>query len=502
MSGSEAGALDEKEVVERLRARELVAEPEAVAELGARGDCEELLERIEKKVIEAGGFVVTRKVVGEVVGEKDAEQRTPAVVVVEASGYRPFAREVEGRLRVREAGPKPGCGGSVEDFVEYFRDRLRKTAGVLRARASENGVVPVGRLKFFARGRGVRIIGMVADKRETRNGHLMIELEDEEDAVVCLVPRDSPVMQLAKQVVLDEVIGVDGVASDSLFIVKNIVWPEVPIREKRLTDEEVAVAFMSDLHVGSRFFLHEHFGKFLRFLKGEGSEFEKEAAGKIKYLFVAGDVVDGIGVYPSQEKELVTKDIYVQYEIFAELVKSVPEYIEVVVIPGNHDAVRVAEPQPRLLPEFVKSLDGFSNIHFAGNPAFVEVHGLTALIYHGSSLFSMIENNPALSGGFQNPEKVGIELLRRRHLSPIYGTNPIVPERGDCLAIPEIPDVFHFGHVHRNGYADYRGTMIVNSGTWQDTTEYQLKQGHVPSPCQLPVYDLGTGNLSVLRFRE
>ncbi|MCX6767740.1 MAG: DNA-directed DNA polymerase II small subunit [Candidatus Micrarchaeota archaeon] len=501
-------ALNESEVVEWLRAKALVAEPAAVAELAGRGDCGDLLERVEKRLSAApgGGFVATKKMLDEVVAEKEVEQRAAAaVVVVEATGFKPAARDVASRLRFRDewsASTRSGCGGGVNDFVGYFRDRFKRIAPILRARASEAGVTPISKLKSVVQGRGARIVGIVADKRETKNGHLIFELEDEEGIAVCLVSKDSPLMQTGRQIVLDEVIAVDGVVSNSLFVAKNIVWPEVPIREKRLADEDVAAAFISDLHVGSRFFLQDQFQKFLRFLKGEGSESEKEVAGKIKYLFVAGDVVDGIGVYPSQEKELVTKDIYMQYEIFAELMKIIPEYIEVIVIPGNHDAVRVAEPQPPLLPEFTKSLSGYSNIHFAGNPAVAEAHGLSVLMYHGSSLFSMIENNPALAGGFQNPEKVGIDLLRRRHLSPIYGGNPVVPECRDYLVIPDIPDIFHFGHVHKNGYADYRGTMVINSGTWQDVTEYQVKQGHVPSPCQLPVYNLRTGGLNVLSFKE
>jgi len=97
---------------------------------------------------------------------------------------------------------------------------------------------------------------------------------------------------------------------------------------------------------------------------------------------------------------------------------------------------------------------------------------------------------------------VGIELLKRRHLSPVYGENPIVPERHDYLFINEVPDILHYGHVHHNGYANYRGTTIINAGTWQDTTDYALKQGHLPTPCQLPIYNVRSGNLSVINFKE
>ncbi|MBI2446177.1 hypothetical protein HYV43_07355 [Candidatus Micrarchaeota archaeon] len=96
---------------------------------------------------------------------------------------------------------------------------------------------------------------------------------------------------------------------------------------------------------------------------------------------------------------------------------------------------------------------------------------------------------------------MGIELMKRRHLAPTYGDKPLVPEHRDYMVVSEPPDIFHFGHVHKNGYADYRGTFVVNSGTWQDTTDFQKRIGHVPSPCQFPVYNVASGSLRVLDFR-
>ena len=180
--------------------------------------------------------------------------------------------------------------------------------------------------------------------------------------------------------------------------------------------------------------------------------------------------------------------------------KQVPDYVEVIIIPGNHDAVRGAEPQPSLGKEFLKELAGYKNVHLAGNPCLAEVHGLKTLMYHGTSLDTVI-SEMNIRDGYTNPEKVGIELLKRRHLSPIYGEKPIVPEKRDYMVVDYAPEIFHFGHVHKNGYADYRGTTVINSGTWQDRTDYQQKLGHVPSPCQLPVYGMKTGTIKVFDFK-
>jgi DNA polymerase II small subunit len=92
------------------------------------------------------------------------------------------------------------------------------------------------------------------------------------------------------------------------------------------------------------------------------------------------------------------------------------------------------------------------------------------------------------------------ECLKRRHLSPMFGGNAIVPEKLDYMVIERVPDIVHFGHVHKNGYKDYRGTLIINSGTFQDTTDFQQKQGHVPTPARVPVYEFKNKRLRTLDF--
>lgn len=493
------GTVEKEAVMKRLQEKELFIEPKALECIAEHERGEELLQKVLEKIGEQ--FVVTHQLVDEILESERAEKKAVQIVVEQASGFIAPAKDAPARIRFKDeydVTNKSRSTGNIEDFVKFFQDRFKRISSVLRGRPSENGVVKISRLKEQQQ-KNARIIGIVNSVRETKNKHLLIEIEDEEAEANCLIPAGSRIFAKGKEILLDEVLAFDGYQSNGLFIVKEIIWPELEIREKKLAQEDLNIAFLSDLHIGSRFFLSEQFEKFLRFLRGEGDEWQTQVAGKIKYLVVAGDLVDGVGVYPTQEKQLVTKDIYTQYEIFAEYAKAIPEYIEVIIIPGNHDAVRNAEPQPKLGEEFAKELKELRNIHLLGNPACLEIEELKTLVYHGTSADTIIANMN-LPGGYQNPEKVAIEMLKRRHLSPVYGDKPIVPEERDYMVVDEAPDIFHFGHVHKNGYADYRGTTIINSGAWQSTTDYQLRQGHVPSPCQLPVYNVKTGNLSVIRF--
>ena len=45
----------------------------------------------------------------------------------------------------------------------------------------------------------------------------------------------------------------------------------------------------------------------------------REIASHVKYVLMAGDVVDGVGVYPGQAKELAIKDIYTAIRALSKL---------------------------------------------------------------------------------------------------------------------------------------------------------------------------------------
>jgi DNA polymerase II small subunit len=139
-----------------------------------------------------------------------------------------------------------------------------------------------------------------------------------------------------------------------------------------------------------------------------------------------------------------------------------------------------------------------SNVHMLSSPSYVEINGLKVLTYHGTSLDSVIHNIPGCS--YMKTETVMIEMLKRRDMSPIYGDKSIIPTKKDALVVSEPPDVLHMGHVHKNGSAEYHGTAIVNSGTWQAKTDYQLKLGHVPTPALLPVYHMKSGVMEAVDF--
>jgi DNA polymerase II small subunit len=329
----------------------------------------------------------------------------------------------------------------------------------------------------------------------------MVVLEDETaDAKLIFMNGSSEqakaLFEKARHLVNDEVIAVTGKISGPFVIAAELVWPDVPIRERKKIEDDVAIAFISDTHVGSKFFMERNFSNLIRWLNGD-YEMREDLASKVKYLVMGGDVVDGIGVYPNQDRDLAILDIYAQYRIFFNFIKMIPDYIQVFIIPGNHDAVQRAEPQPQLTSDLIGDFKA-DNVHIIPNPSFLNLHGVDILAYHGTSLDSIISAIPGTS--YAKPEKAMIEILKRRHLSPIYGGNIIVPSKNDNMVIDKIPDILHMGHVHKNCMSNYHGVDIINSGTWQSTTDYQLSRGHIPTPCIMPVYEVKSRRFSTINF--
>lgn len=428
--------------------------------------------------------------------QKKEEPESSSAQVARPPAFHPIAKDFAPRIKIRDISDVSGqsrCVGSLENFVAYFNDRFTRLGAILEQHQTNLHRVRIDQLSQHM-GEEVRVIAMVSERRITKNGNLFIEFEDPQGQAKAILSSRERSFEKAKTLLRDDVVALDGRMGPNFFSVKDITWPDLPvIRTPPDAMEDLAIVYLSDLHVGSKLFLEKNFKRFIRWIWGE--EGRPDLAGKVKYIVIAGDVVDGIGVYPTQEKELSITDIFEQYAAFDKLVEALPDWVEVIVSPGNHDAVRRGEPQPILPLELVKS-----DVKKIGSPAMVDIEALKHLVYHGTSMDSMIANVPGLS--YTRPETAMKEMLVRRHLSPVYGENPIVPERRDYMLIADEPDVMHMGHLHKNGAMKYRGTLIINSGTFQDRTEFQVRMGHVPTPGIVPVLELKKMQLSNLNFME
>ena len=386
---------------------------------------------------------------------------------------------------------------SAEDFRGYFLSRYQKIRKILSASSAMRGTIDIASLKkpgFEAR--EVKIVGMVTESSVTKNGHKRLLVEDMEDSIEVILMKSKK--SFDEIILEDEVIGIVGGLSSKgdrrTIFANEIVRPDIPFR---VIDEEKAdpvyVASLSDIHVGSKTFRKGDFMKMINWLKASDND-----SSRIKYLILSGDVVDGIGVYPGQDSDLEILDPMEQYARLSEYVNQVPQDISVFVMPGNHDIVRLAEPQP-ILPSELKKLFN-QNVYFLPNPYNLVLENKNVLIYHGMSLNDMVELIPGMN--FSTIGKAVEELLRRRHLAPKYGgKTPLIPSASDYHVIETVPDVFITGHVHSHAMGNYKGVRYVNSSTWQSQTEYQRMMNFSPNPSMLTLFDLKSKTTIIKDFK-
>jgi DNA polymerase II small subunit len=374
-----------------------------------------------------------------------------------------------------------GCVNGTRDYLYYFRDRYNRLGGMIRSRC---GAMPIEALTRNTRYRQEEctIVGMVVEVKTTTNGHRIAEIEDSSANISVLFRKDRPVFSDAERIIPDEVIGVKGKLSNDgkLFFAEQLYRPDIRIDNTPYTSEQPGKAvFISDVHVGSDTFLEDCWNRFADWLSD--SDFS--------YLLIAGDLVDGIGIYPGQESELVIKNIYEQYDAFGAMMRDLPSRMKIIISPGNHDVVRGAEPQPVIPQQFTKKFP--ENCMLVENPALVNLQGVRVLMYHGRSIDDMIGLIPGAS--YEQSGLMMEEMLQRRHLAPAYGRRtPIAAGKTDRLIIDPLPEILHTGHVHIRGLTQYRGVLGINAGTWQSQTAFQKQMNVNPTPAQAVVVDLQT----------
>jgi len=383
--------------------------------------------------------------------------------------------------------------GEYRDFVATFRDRYERLSGQLRGRVNHR---PTDAVAGMPGNSDAAIVGMVSDIRSTKGGHWLVELEDTTGTFPCLVMKDRDIADLVEELLYDEVIAVEGTLADDggVLFVDAIHFPDVPRTHSPSTaDRHVRAALVSDVHVGSQEFVAEAWEAFADWLHTPEAE-------AVEYLLLCGDMVEGVGVYPGQDEELDIVDIYDQYAAFAEHLKSVPGDMEIVMIPGNHDAVRLAEPQPAF-DEQLRSIMSAHDARVVSNPATVTLEGVSVLMYHGVSLDEVIAELPDEKASYDDPHRAMFQLLKKRHVAPQYGGQVrLAPEQRDWLVVEEVPDIFHAGHVHKLGYGQYHGVLTINSGCWQAQTSFQESVNIDPDVGYAPIVDLDTLELTIRKF--
>src|SRR3989338_7532046 len=346
---------------------------------------------------------------------------------------------------------------SVDDFTNHFRKRFEILSNILKTRQELKEVISLYRLNGKKDHERICVIGMIIEKRVTKNDNILIRIEDFTGEIVAIINKNNS---------------------------------KIFLEAKDLCDDEIK--------------------NFLKWVNGDyGSEEQKNIAKKLKYLFIGGDLVEGVGIYSGQENDLIIKDIYKQYDYFTQLIKKISNHVQIIICPGNHDALRLTEQQPAIGKDYCKDLIEMNNVYMVSNPALVNIHsnanfsGFDVLLYHGTSFNYYMDSVDSIrqNGGTTRADLIMQYLMKRRHLAPTHIATSYIPNPNtDSLVIDKVPDFLLTGHIHRLSVSNYRNVSLINASCWVGQTDFQEKVGLIPEPCKVVVVNLQTRDTKVLNF--
>ena len=470
----------EKEIIDWLSERKLMPSPELITHISNHPDGLVLL---EKSVASLDGPKLFLSV-SDLLIEDNPEPPKPI--------SRPKVADIPPIIIERQID-KSMADGKLQSFVSLFNDRFTTLSRLVRRNPSMRDAGPLSTLNPDEENQA---IGMIAEIQSFPNGRTKVVIEDKDNRInIMLKEEEGNPLNLLN----DEVIGVSGKLNrqgNLLYVNSPIVRPHLGrYREVARSEEPYIALFISDIHLGSGTFKENEWNKFISWLNGE-VDYHKEWIPDPGYLVIAGDAVDGIDSYPGQEDDLSITDVWEQYLTLSKSISKIPNTIQTVIMPGNHDAVRLMEPQLPLPDRVIK--DFGDNLTFTANPVLLNLAGVQVLCYHGKSLDDLVSLRDLT---YDNPMSMMKELLNRRHMAPVYGAKtPLAPEKQDHMLIREVPDIFVTGHVHSFGIERYNGVLMLNPGTWQAQTDYQKMMGFQPQPCRAVAVNLQTFDTQVLDF--
>ena len=402
-------------------------------------------------------------------------------------------KKEDGFKIIYDSNDKINSGEGVEGYTSLFKSRFEKSLKILSLRQDSKKIKKIEVAKQLFNQTKINynsmskedmdsslfVAGLVMSK-DIKNNNYDLTIDDH-TGLLTATTYDDDIKKQVSMLTVDQMVMIEfeNNPKKRKNIIKNLFSLDIPDRIPNRSSSEIYSILISDLHIGSKFFMENEFQNFLEWLNGNGTN--KEIVSKIKYICICGDLIDGIGIFPNQDRELLEKDSYSQMDHAIKILSKIPKHMKVFLIPGNHDLGRRALPQPAIPKKYAEKLYSLDNISLLGNPCMINMEGVKILMFHGQSLDDVIASLPGLS--YSKPAEAMKILLKSRHLSPIYGQRtPIAPEKEDMMVIEEVPDILHSGHVHVIDVDSYKGTLLINSGAWQSQTPFQQTMGITPTP--------------------
>jgi len=303
-------------------------------------DAFKILENVDVKKLE--------KIIKEIVREK-TKQKLFQINQDDLETYLGIKEDssLESEVKVlSDPTSKITSGEGVKGYNALFSSRFNKLKRIISDRPESKLLKSAASLKNAKIEDDLYVCGLVSTRNSERN-ITKIVLEDPSGSFEGII-FDGELQKTAGTLLLDQfVMARIGSAKNSGYIIKDLVLPDLPEQAKNKSESEVYAVFLSDLHIGSKYFMEEEFSDFVSWMSSPDP-----VARRIRFVLIGGDVVDGVGIYPNQNKELVCQTIEEQLRKVEDLIEKIPKNVKIIIMPGNHDPGRRALPQPAITKKY------------------------------------------------------------------------------------------------------------------------------------------------------
>ena len=116
------------------------------------------------------------------------------------------------------------------DFTSIFLSRFKYLEKILRNRQDLSSTMSIERILKKKEKEQVSIIGIIHEIGTTKNGTLIAKVEDPTGIISVLFSKNKgDLFTSAKDLILDEVVGISGMCQGDIIFAENIIWPDLPI---------------------------------------------------------------------------------------------------------------------------------------------------------------------------------------------------------------------------------------------------------------------------------
>ena len=186
----------------------------------------------------------------------------------------------------------------VSGFNALFSNRFSKLKRIVSNRPEAKMLKSIASVITTKSNNDMYVCGLVTERSSERNVTKLL-IDDASGSLETIV-FDKNLQKTANQLLVDQFVMLKvRMGRNGGFITRDVIVPDVPDHFSNRSETEAYAVFLSDLHVGSKYFMKKEFDDFISWLSSPDP-----IARKVRFVILGGDVVDGIGIYPNQDKEL------------------------------------------------------------------------------------------------------------------------------------------------------------------------------------------------------